>query len=133
MASTFIKTITLDFTTLELYSDYIISTIQEGTIINESHFKSFFTVFDTYYKNIPFGFIANRKYDYTVDPLCYTKTTKYFNFVGMAVLCHSKKTYDITTFENKFYHKPLAPFYTLEECIDWVKEIVANSKKNAGL
>ena len=118
---------------LELYESYIISTIQEGVAFDAPHLAAFFEILEDNYKEKPLVSIAQRIQDYTVNPTCYMITEKKLNLLGIAVVCESKSAYETALFEKKFYKNLYEPFHTLEEAIDWSKELVKNYNKNAGL
>jgi len=127
------KIIDLDFIVLELYEYYVISTIQEGVVFDFPHLRAVYDVFEKYYNGKTFVSIAKRIYDYTVNPTCYMKPLQTANILGVAVVCKSESAYNTALFEKKFSKKHFEPFYTLEEAIDWSKELVKNYNKNAGL
>ncbi len=126
------KTIDFGFAEVQLFDNYIISTIKEGLVFDLEHQKKFYGIFDLYYPNKPFGYISNRKYDYTVNPTSYFEHSKYPRMVCMAVLCYNESSYRMAEFEKAFYKHPFKPFFTLEECIDWINEEITKHKK-AGL
>jgi hypothetical protein len=53
----------LDFVYLELFDNYIISTIKEGVVFNEEHLEQFYTIFDTYYPYKSVAYISNREHE----------------------------------------------------------------------
>lgn len=114
----------LDFVYIELYDNYMISTIREGVVFDKDHLERFYTIFDTYYSNKPVAYISNRVYDYTVDPTCYIKGSEYKNLVAMAIWCHSESSYNTAKFEKNFYSRPFDIFYNLEDAKDWIFEIL---------
>ena len=125
-------TIKLDigFANFELFDDYLIATVQEGIVLQAKEMNKFHEVFKNHYSNRPFGYISNRKFDYTVDPTYYKEVENYdFNLVGIATLCYSPATYDTAKFAEKFFKWPHQAFFTLEECVAWIAKLVAKEKK----
>jgi len=127
------KLIDLDFVQIELYKDYIISSIKEGVVFDIPQQKRFYEIFDKYYPNKPFGYISNRKFDYTVNPTSYLQHSLYPRMVGMAILCYSENSYNTALFEKGFNSQPFQPFYTMEECKNWIQEKMRVYKKIADL
>lgn len=114
------KKIALDFTEIEVYEDYLISTVKEGVVFDLPHLEKIHMVFDTFFPDKLFGFISNRKNDYTVNPTCFMHHSKYPRLIGEAVLCHTKSSYNISQFEKKFYSRPFEAFFSLDECKSWI-------------
>ena len=83
----------------------------------------FHSVFDKYFKGKNFGFISNRKNDYTVTPTAFINVSKNSGLTGVAILCHSEASYNNSLFVKKFYSRPYKSFYTLEECKEWLKTL----------
>ncbi len=111
--------VNLDFTKLEIYEDYIVSTVHEGVVFDTPELEQIHSIFDTYFQGEKFGFISNRENDYTVIPTCFMNASKNNGLLGVAILCYSKSSYDNSLFVKKFYSKPYHAFYTLKECKQW--------------
>tara|TARA_R100000306_G_scaffold125_3_gene219 strand:- start:115 stop:516 length:402 start_codon:yes stop_codon:yes gene_type:complete len=127
------KKIDLEFIYLELYDDFVISTIQEGVAFDFPHLAKFFEVLENNYNGKPIVSIARRIYDYTINPTCYLIASNKLNILGIAVVCNSKSAFETALFEKKFYKNTYEPFHTLEEAIDWSNDLVEEYNKNAGL
>jgi len=126
--------VNLDFARLELFEDYLISTIHEGVVFNLEHLEKFYQIFDSHYCNKPFGYISNRKFDYTVDPTCYLMEYQYPKLVGISILCHSESTFNTAQFEKTFYKRPFEVFYKIENCKKWIYGHISTfEKEKAGL
>lgn len=123
------KIVQLDFVQVELYDNYLIATVKEGVVFDTKHLDAFYEIFDSYYPDTPFVYIANRKNDYSVNPTCYMKSSKYPNLVGMAMMCYTKPSMKNAEFEKKFYEKPFEVFESMEKAISWASIIVNNSHK----
>ena len=115
--------VNLNFAILEIYEELIISSVNEGIVFDSPELAQFHAVFDTYFQGKKFGFISNRKNDYTVTPTAFIKISKNNGLIGVAILCHSKSSYDNSLFVKKFYSKPYKSFYTLQECKEWLKTL----------
>lgn len=115
--------INLSFSVLEIYEDLIISSVNEGIVFDSPELAQIHSVFETHFKGKKFGFISNRKNDYTVTPTAFIKVFKNSGLKGVAILCHSKASYDNSLFVKKFYSKPYKSFYTIEKCKEWLNTL----------
>lgn len=121
------------FANFQFYDIYVIATVGEGVVLGKEEMAKFYEVFENQYGDKPFGYISNRKNDYTINPLYYKEIEKYnINIVGVATLCYSKESYDMALFAEQFFSWPHAAFYTLEDCISFITEQYKKEKK-AGL
>ncbi len=115
----------IGFASFELYDDYLIATVKEGAVLQADEMNKFHEVFNNHYSNRPFGYISNRKYDYTIDPTYYKEVDKYdIKLVGIATLCYTKASYDTAKFAEKFFSWPHEAFFTLEECTAWINTLL---------
>ncbi|MDX1462462.1 MAG: hypothetical protein R3359_05355 [Marinirhabdus sp.] len=114
--------IQLPFAQLEIYDDYVISTINEGVVFDTPHLEKLHEVFVLYFPNRPFGYIANRVNDYTVNPICYVKAKLLEQMAGMAVWCHTERNYQTAVFTKPFFPRAYEPFFKLEECVLWIEK-----------
>ena len=86
----------LGFAVFEFYDKYVIATVKEGVVLGQQEMAKFHEIFSEYYGDKHFGYISNRKNDYTINPLYYKEIEKYdLNIVGIATLCYSKESYDM--------------------------------------
>ena len=116
----------IGFAQFELYDDYLIGTIKEGIVFNTFHLIKFHEIFDEHYSNRPFGYISNRKYDYTIDPTCYFDVSNFSDrLVGIAVLCFSEASYNNAIFAKQFIQRPQKPFYNEEDCVQWIRGLLS--------
>ena len=126
------KTVALGFATIQIQEYFAISTITEGTSIDEEKLKEIFDVFSVYYKHRPFVSIANRIDDYTIDPNLLS-TKKHPELIALAVVCYNKATKDIAKFEQQFFDGTYKIFDTLEEAQNWAIPYLEVYLKKAGL
>ncbi|WP_339696318.1 hypothetical protein [uncultured Marixanthomonas sp.] len=117
----------LEFGTLEIHENCVISTIKEGILFDKEERKKMYRIFEKYFEGKPFIYISNRKNDYTVNPTSYLQDDHFSNhLVGMAVLCYSKSSFDNALFEKQFYKRAFNVFYTVEACKLWANEILVS-------
>jgi hypothetical protein len=126
MFSPFPKIVNLDFTTIEIYEDYLVSTVKEGVVFDIPQLKKLHFIFDTYFSDKLFGFIVNKKNDYSVNPICYSKHANCPRLIGEAIFCHSESTYKVSQIEKVFYKNPFEAFFSLEECKNWINSLRKN-------
>ena len=126
MPSPLLKTIELDFVHIELYENYLISTVKEGMVFDKNELNIFYEIFETNFPGRAFGYISDRKFDYTVNPTCYLESSKYPNLLGMAIFCHNKKSFQTAQFECSFFNRPMEAFYSKEEAINWISNLIEN-------
>lgn len=122
------KVITLDFAVLELYKNYIVSTINEGVSFDMPHLEEITEVFIRNYPTIPFISIANRINDYTINPTCLLHSSILPNLIGIGVVSYSKSALETAKFEKKFYKGTLEVFDSFEDCIKWAKNLISANK-----
>jgi hypothetical protein len=115
----------IGFAHFELYDDYLVGTIKEGIVFNAFHLLKFHEIFDQHYSNRAFGYISNRKYDYTIDPTAYFDVSNYSErLVGIAVLCYSKTSFNNAIFSRQFIQRPLEAFYSMDESVAWIQSLL---------
>ncbi len=121
------------FAKFQFYDKYVIATVEEGVILGKKEMAKFHEVFMNYYGDRPFGYISNRKHDYTINPMYYKEIEKYdLGIVAIATLCYSKESYEMALFAEQFFSWPHAAYYNLDDCISFILQHY-NEVKNAGL
>ncbi|MDC8004109.1 hypothetical protein POV27_08595 [Aureisphaera galaxeae] len=120
-------TIDLDFVQVEIYDQYALLTIQEGIVFDLPKLGSLFEVFEQYYPDKPFGYISDRKFDFSVNPTCYLEVSNHPRLMSIAVLCHTESSYNTAQFEKAFYKRPFGVFYSMEECEAWTLKNIQES------
>lgn len=126
------KTIDIGFATVQISEHYIISTIREGIVFEKKHLKILFDLFSTYYKDRPFVSIANRAYDYSIDPNTLS-SEKHPDLIGIGVVCYTSASKQIAEFEKNFYKGTYEIFDSLEVARAWAIELLQEDLKKAGL
>lgn len=115
-------TVDLDFVQIETYSNYAILTIKEGILLDLPKLELLFEVFDSYFPNKPFGYISDRKFDFSVNPTCYLEVSNHPRLKAIGILCHKESSYETAKFEKAFYKRPFEAFYTMPECKTWIEQ-----------
>lgn len=124
------KIIILDFVKIELFDDYVISTINEGVSFDMEELDKILEVFRVFFEDRPFVSIANRQFDYTINPTCLMQPTE-LNLLGIAIFCTSESAAETAKFEKTFFNGPFEIFFDLEKCIEWKDAIINAYKKGA--
>lgn len=120
------RTLDLDFTYLEFYQDYVISTVKEGTILEEEEVDELIDTCREHYGEELFVYISNRKFSYTVNPLIYLNLFKIENLEGIAVASSNPDTLQTANFERHFSKVPVELFQGLDEAMAWAKSLTNN-------
>jgi hypothetical protein len=127
-----LQKVKLDFATIQLYDNFAVSSIQEGVTLTKKQLDQFFEVFNTYFPEKPFVSIANREFDYSIDPNL-LKSKRHASLLGIAVVCYNKQSRQTAQFEKIFYNGPFEIFDSIEEAIKWSQKLLNEFEKNAGL
>ncbi|PKA84271.1 hypothetical protein ATE92_2451 [Ulvibacter sp. MAR_2010_11] len=123
MNTAIIEKIELDFTSIEIYENYLISRIKEGLVFEEAHLRQFYVIFEKYFAGKPFVSIADRKNDYTIDPNL-LRDSRFSNLLGIGVICYSDASFNTALFEKTFFKGAFEPFYSLDDCISWALDLI---------
>lgn len=120
------KSLQLHFAQVDVYDRYLIVTVHEDVVFQKPHLEALYDIFLTYFPSQPFGYIAHRKYSYTVDPTCYIDSQEGPWLAAMAVVCYSQAAYEAALFERKFYkNRPYRPFYQMSDCLEWMERKIS--------
>lgn len=117
------KTLDLEFTHLEFYQDYVVSTVKEGTILEEEQVNELIDVCKEHYIEDVFVYISNRKHSYTVNPLIYLNLFKIGNLEGIAVASSNPDALKTANFERHFSQVTVELFQDLDEAKAWAKSL----------
>ena len=123
MKAPILKIIQLDFARIEIYENLIVSQIKEFTAFEEEHLEQMYTLFETYFSDKPFISIADRKFDYTINPNLLSRS-KFKNLLGIGVVCYSEASYNTALFEKEFSKGVYEVFYSMEDCQNWSKSLL---------
>jgi len=123
-SSTPLKIISNEFAEIKIYEDFIISCTKEGLVFDQERLKSFFELVDKFYPNKKFGYIANRIYDYAIDPMIYHTVSVHENLSAIAIVCHNSKQRDMALYEKTFYPRNFEIFSNVEDAIYWIKNTI---------
>ncbi|GER60499.1 hypothetical protein ULMA_26070 [Patiriisocius marinus] len=129
MRSPLLETINLDFVKLEIYDEYIVTTVHEGVLFDHKKLDEVHKVFDKYFKHKPFGYISNRVFDYTVNPTSFIYSLQYENLVGTAIVCYNDKSYRNAQFESTLHNCLIEIFHIESKALEWISTQLESFKK----
>ena len=119
-----IKSLKYPFCTIDIYSNYVISRINEGFHLTPDKNRILEDIANDYFKNKPFAYITHRINSYSVDPSIYLQTSKVKNLAGMAVVAEAPLSKGNAEVEKLFLKKPFEIFTDLNDAIEWVKSLI---------
>ncbi len=126
-----ITEINLDFGNFRIFQNYVIGTMHEGVVVDQLCKADIWKLFNTHFKDRPFGYISNRTNSYSVDPTVYMDNSERFAMMkAMAVVTNRKMQKLNVELERQFFKAELEVFDNLEEGKRWIENIMnyTNSK-----
>lgn len=116
----------LNFCNLIFYEHYVVSTIEEGTILTSNLSLKITEIILAFYKDKPFIYITYRKNSYSVDPLIYQDVSKITTLLGFCVVSQNHFNISNTDVERIFLTKPFKVFTSLIDAKNWASIIREN-------
>lgn len=123
-----LKVVTLNFTVLEFYEHFVVSSMFENEILNQKRVDGVTLICLEFFKGENFVYIAHRKADYNVDPTIYIHLTNLNLLKGIAVVSTIPPAVSMAKFEKKFSPVPFEIFAELEDAMEWATELILNKK-----
>lgn len=111
----------LDFGTVQVYDDYMVSNFDEGITITIERAYQIIGISEIHFRDRNFGFISLRRNSYAIDPTVYTYVRGLENLKAFAIV--SVKEIDMHNFkiEKMFYKKAMKFFIEFDNALVWVK------------
>lgn len=119
-----LKTLKLDFTYLEFFEDFVVSTLSENTIFNQKCVDELIATCLDHYGERDFVYISQRQADYNVDPTIYFNLTEVKPLKGIAIVSENPAAIKMADFEKKFSPVPYEIFFEMEDAMEWANELV---------
>lgn len=118
----------LEFGTIKVYDDYMVSNFDEGTTITLERAYQLIGISEIHFRGRNFGYISHRSNSYAVDPTIYTYLRGMNNLKAFAIV--SRKEIDMHNFgiEKLFYKKSMEFFIEYNNALAWIKKRL--SRKN---
>ncbi|MCK0179148.1 hypothetical protein MWU50_07590 [Flavobacteriaceae bacterium S0862] len=121
-----LKSLKYSFCTINVYSNYVISRINEGFHLTPDKNRILEDIANDYFNDKPFVYISHRVHSYSVDPSIYLQTSKVENLAGMSVVAEAPLSKRNAEVEKLFLNKPFEIFTDIDDAITWAKTLVAN-------
>jgi len=118
------KIIDEDIAYVELYDDFIISSIKDDIVFDIEELNWFLMIFDKYYPDKKFGYIGNRIFNYNLNPTTYLTSSFHDRLSAMAIVYYSEIGRETALYEKSFFKKPFSVFDNIEEAKSWIYEIL---------
>ena len=120
-----IKSVDLDFTSLEFYSNYVVSVVKEDTVFSHSQFMTIAKTCSDFYNGKKFVYISSRKNNYNVNPTVYVKLEEIRkNLIGIAIVSDKVASLKMAEFERNFSKAEFKIFLELDEAIEWANDLI---------
>ncbi|TRZ42911.1 hypothetical protein [Robertkochia solimangrovi] len=123
------KTINLGFCKLCCHDDYVVSEINEGVDMTKEQHVHILEALTECYKDRPFGYISNRKYSFSLNPIHLTEYVNLAeNLIVYGVVANNPAQRLSYAIEKIFFSKPLHYFTSYDNAVKWAKESVQKYK-----
>jgi len=112
------------FADLELHDFWVIVRIHEGINVNKEYAPEFANILNKHF-DTSFGWISDRTYSYSVDPLVIPELiSKVAHFRCFSVVSHGQPQKVDAQLAQMFFPKdfPTSSFPTLEESLAWTQK-----------
>ena len=115
---------------LHFYEGFVVSEFNEGVHITFDNFSESLVLIKSIFEDCPFGFIANRKNNYSINLTDAPNFNKNFpNLKAYAVVCNTLFGKGIFEIENQFFNFNREIFKDLESAQNWVMNIINSEKE----
>jgi hypothetical protein len=123
--SDLIKSVKLEFTTLDFYNSYVVSTLNDGAVFRKNEFLQLMEVCQDNFKDNKFVYISNRENNYNVDPTIYIQLEKFRkNLVGIAIVSNKVSSINMAEFERNFSKAAFNIFLELKDAEEWAEGLI---------
>ena len=123
-----LKTLRLDFTVLEFFDSYVISSLFDDQVLDQRHVDEMTGICLDFFGDNRFVYISNRRASYNVNPIIYINLNKARILVGIAVVSEDPGSINMANFEKQFSKLPFEVFVDMEDAQEWAEELVKNKK-----
>ena len=121
------KELHLPYTHLEFFDSYVISTFQEGQVLDKEKIEELRVHLEAFYGDRKFVWLSNRKYKYSVNPLVYMNLIQKNILLGMAVILNTPEGAQNANFEKQFANFPFEIFENRDEALAWTQSLLEKS------
>ncbi|WP_111682881.1 hypothetical protein [Winogradskyella tangerina] len=114
--------------TIFLFENYVVTNFDEGVDINYDNYYEVGMLMKDYFKDRPFGYIANRSHSYSIDLTdAHVFNEEFPNLKAYAVVAYNTLTERVFEIENHFFKSERNTFKTIEEAVEWVNQVISES------
>ncbi|MCB7480443.1 hypothetical protein [Christiangramia sediminis] len=113
------KKLEVSFTTLEFFESVVISTVKEDILFDENHVEELRSICKNHFGDKKFIYIANRVYNYNVNPVIYINLIQSNALQGIAVISEDLEKLKTANFEKQFSPVPFELFQNKKEALVW--------------
>jgi len=120
--ATIVRQYNLDFGTVEVYGNYMVSNFNEGITLTLEKAYQIIGISEIHFRGKNFGYISLRTNSYAVDPTIYNYLRGLDNLRAFAIV--SRKEIDMHNFtiEKLFYKKTMEFFIEYDNALAWIKK-----------
>lgn len=118
------KTLDLEFSHLEFFEDYVISSLKEDIVFDREQVRKLVNICNGHFKNKRFVYISKRENNYNVNPTIYLNLDEAKYLCGIAIVSQRTSSLNMAHFEKNFSKIPFEIFLDLEDATTWAKEKV---------
>lgn len=120
-----IKTVNLDFTTLDFYKNYVVSVVNEDAVFSISQLMVIVEICNDFFEGKRYVYISERKNNYNVNPTIYLKLEEIKkNLMGIAIVSNKVSSINMAEFEKTFSKVDFKTFLELDQAVEWAEEII---------
>lgn len=126
-----IKKFELDCGIIRIHDRILINEMNEGALLDVETNRRILELGTEMFKNEYFGYISNRINSYAVNPMVYRESAEHSLLKAIAVVSKSRLARENARLEQQFYtnKNSFEIFYSLEEAIEWMQEIISDYSK----
>ena len=118
-----IKRLDLDFGTIKIYEQLLVSELNEGILFNVENNRKLLLLGREVFQGRPYGYISNRLNSYAVDPMVYRESAEHPELKAIAVVSSNDFTRKSAMVEQSFYNdKNLFRIFSSYEAAEkWIR------------
>ncbi|WP_194850566.1 hypothetical protein [Nonlabens antarcticus] len=118
----------LDFGSFQIYPNMIIGEMYPGVHIDKDKNQLILDLIRSNFPgNTPFGYISNRTFNYSIDPMVHHINREFLDLKCFA-LVDPNGIKPMAAIESKFFNKEyFQTFHSLDDAIEWVKSFLSST------
>ncbi len=126
------KTHTLDFGTFRFYRNMVVGEFNEGVHVDLRINQLVTDLLNSYFsENQNFGYISNRKYKYSMNPMVHYVNRSFTNLKCFAVVEHNGIPPSTASIESKFFISDrFQTFLSIDDAMTWVDSMLKSQSNS---